>query len=369
MKKKARVLALYLPQFHPIPENDKFWGKGFTEWTNVVRAKPLFRGHYQPRIPADLGFYDLRMTEVREAQADMARKAGVEGFCYWHYWFGNGRMLLERPFQEVLESGKPDFPFCLGWANHSWTTATWVKGSNKLEKEVIADQLYLGKDDYVAHFNYCLPAFKDSRYVLVDGKPFFAIYDPFASMEISRFMDIWQELAIKNGFPGIHFVGLNNTYSSVSDLINMGFSAVNNRKMWAAEAACSGSHLMRTIQAKISKYLNIPVSRFKYSDIINNMYTDEEYLENCYPTILSGYDRSPRAGHKAVIYYDTTPELFRKQIKMALECIKNRPDEYKILILKSWNEWGESNYVEPDLKYGHAFLNVLKEEIKEDINT
>ena len=119
-RNKIRVLAFYLPQFHPIPENDKWYGKGFTEWTNVGKAKPLFRGHYQPRVPADLGYYDLRVPETRQAQADMAREYGVEAFCYWHYWFGNGRRLLERPFNEVLESGKPDFPFCLAWANHSW---------------------------------------------------------------------------------------------------------------------------------------------------------------------------------------------------------------------------------------------------------
>lgn len=124
---KARVIALYLPQFHPIPENDKWWGKGFTEWNNVKKAVPLCKGHVQPRIPADLGYYDLRNPEIREKQAQLAREAGIEGFCYYHYWFGEGRQLLERPFDEVLESGKPDFPFCLCWANHNWTNKSWKK--------------------------------------------------------------------------------------------------------------------------------------------------------------------------------------------------------------------------------------------------
>lgn len=128
---KARVIAFYLPQFYPTPYNDKYWGKGFTEWTNVAKAKPLFKNHYQPRIPADLGFYDLRLPEIREQQAELAREAGIEGFCYWHYWLGNGKRLLSRVFDEVIATGKPDFPFCLAWANHNWTTGTWEnKGKN-----------------------------------------------------------------------------------------------------------------------------------------------------------------------------------------------------------------------------------------------
>ena len=173
---KARIIANYLPQFHPVPENDKYWGPGFTEWTNVAKARPLFRGHYQPRIPADLGFYDLRLPEIREQQAQMAREAGVEGFCYWHYWFGNGRQVLQRIFNEVVESGKPDFPFCLAWANHDWDTGSWLKG---IKKEVIFQQLYLGKEDHILHFKTLLPAFRDHRYIKVDGKLLFIIYDPY----------------------------------------------------------------------------------------------------------------------------------------------------------------------------------------------
>ena len=175
MKTKARVIAFYLPQFHPIPENDKWWGKGFTEWTNVGKAKSFFKGHYQPRIPADLGYYDLRVSETRKAQADMAKEYGVEGFCYWHYWFGNGKRLLERPFEEVLKSSKPDFPFCLGWANESWKAKVWDFNSTKRDRTLI-EQLYPGDQDYKDHFYELLDAFKDNRYMRKNNKPICGIY-------------------------------------------------------------------------------------------------------------------------------------------------------------------------------------------------
>ena len=208
MKSKVRVIAFYLPQFHPIPENDMWWGKGFTEWTNVGKAKPLFRGHYQPRVPADLGYYDLRLPEIREAQADLAREAGIEGFCYWHYWFGNGKQLLERPFNEVLESGNPDFPFCLGWANHTWKTSTWTQKNGARADNIIVEQLYPGREDYKMHFNYVLKAFKDPRYIKVAGKPLFVVFSPNSIPNCKTdFIEYWQELARLNGLPGIHFVG------------------------------------------------------------------------------------------------------------------------------------------------------------------
>ena len=205
---KARVIALYLPQFHPTPENDRWWGPGFTEWTNVAKAKPLFRGHQQPRIPADLGFYDLRLPETREQQAQLAREAGVEGFCYYHYWFGNGRQLLERPLQEVVASGKPDFPFCICWANHTWSNKTWERKSAVQKNSVLMEQTYPGTEDDIAHFNTLLPMFKDRRYMTVDGKLIFAIYDPFGFKNVQQFIATWRRLAEENGLPGFHFIGM-----------------------------------------------------------------------------------------------------------------------------------------------------------------
>ena len=197
----ARLIAFYLPQFHPIPENDEWWGPGFTEWTNVAKAKPLYRGHYQPHLPAELGFYDLRVPETRQAQADLAREHGIEAFCYWHYWFA-GRRILERPFSEVLTSGEPDFPFCLGWANQTWT-GIWHGNPDR----ILIEQTYPGVDDHVAHFDAMLPAFEDPRYFRVDGKPLFYVFKPRFIPELRKFADLWRQLARRAGLPGLYLVG------------------------------------------------------------------------------------------------------------------------------------------------------------------
>ena len=173
---KPRVIAFYLPQFYPFPENDEWWGKGFTEWTSVGKAKPLYRGHYQPKIPADLGYYDLRVASVREEQAKLAKEAGIEGFLYWHYWFGNGKRLMWEVFDEVLKTGNPDFPFCLGWANHSWYAKNWNKSATKGADKLLIEQRYYGEKDYRMHFDYVINAFKDPRYLKEDGKPIFYIF-------------------------------------------------------------------------------------------------------------------------------------------------------------------------------------------------
>jgi hypothetical protein len=360
-KRKARVIAIYLPQFHPIPENDKWWGKGFTEWTNVGKAKPLFRGHYQPRVPADLGYYDLRLPEIRDAQAKMAYESGVEGFMYWHYWFGNGEKVLERPFLEVLKSGKPDFPFCLGWANHSWTTSTWTKDKRGHKNEMILEQKYFGEQDNTKHFYYLLDAFKDKRYITIDDKPVFVIYSPATIPDTKSFLENWKKLAIENGLKGIHFVALTGGWLfNYQKVLDLGYDAIIPGNMWIAESKIKGKW-RKLIEHKIRAiFPEIVLNKYRYKDIIRNFYTEFDKLENAYPSIVPQWDRSPRSGRNSVIYTGSTPELFKQHINEALKIIENKPADRKILFLRSWNEWAEGNYVEPDLKFGTGYLDAIK---------
>lgn len=370
MKTKARVIALYLPQYHPIPENDEVWGKGFTEWTNVAQAKPLFKGHYQPRIPRDFGFYDLRMPEVREMQAEYARNAGIEGFMYWQYYFGRGKMLLERPFEEVLKSGKPDFPFCLGWANHSWQTKTWTKNASMKEgKTMIMEQHYDGVEQYTAHFYYNLPAFRDKRYITVDGKPIFVIWNPMDHpKEIALLIKTWRDMASKYGLNGIHFIGAHRMGVNYKCLVNLGFDAIYLARAQNAFTNSEDWNFWLKVRRFLYGYIHrtkLPVADFgkQYPLLV----TEQAKEKNVYPVLMSGYDRSPRAGRNATIFHNFTPENWRKHVRDVLSYVKDKDYEHNIIMLQSWNEWGESNYMEPDLRYGTAMLDVLKEEIEKKI--
>ena len=362
---KARVIAYYLPQFHPIPENDEHWGKGFTEWTNVGNAKPLFRGHYQPRVPADLGYYDLRMPEIREAQAQMAREAGVEGFLYWHYYFGNGKELLERPFNEVLHLSKPDFPFCLGWANHTWQTRDWNAASQWKKDKIIVEQKYPGEEDHIHHFYSLLPAFTDKRYMKIDGKPIFMIFNPTGIPEIEKFLELWRNLAVKNGLEDLYFIGKVHGWTNLnSKIMELGFDAINSNGEWNAESVIKGKYL-NLIKFKIVEKLGgIVLRKYDYKKIIDVFFTEDDKLENVFPTVIPQWDRSPRSGKRAVIYHGSTPELFGKHLDEAIELIQHKNSDHKILFLKSWNEWGEGNYVEPDIRFGMGYLKELQKRLK-----
>lgn len=353
----ARLIAFYLPQYHPIPENDEWWGKGFTEWTNVGKAKPMFRGHYQPHVPADLGYYDLRVPETRIAQADMARECGIEAFCYYHYWFA-GKRILERPFNEVLQSGQPDFPFCLCWANQSWT-GIWHGSPDR----VLIEQTYPGYDDYLAHFNALLPMFSDSRYLTVDGKPLFVIYRPNEIPEVGKVIDFWRNLAVKSGLSGLHMVALINGKQTWKPL-ECGFDATLTQDLPALRSNenLSWRQPIKKIRHLYQDILGRPTVH-RYGDVLLKNYQDDSSRTNDYPCLIPNWDNTPRSSGNGLVLHDSNPELFRIQVRKSLRITENSRPEHQIIFIKSWNEWAEGNHLEPDLKYGHGYLDVIREEI------
>jgi hypothetical protein len=351
----ARLIAYYLPQYHPIKENDEWWGKGFTEWVSVANAKPLFEGHEQPKIPGELGFYDLRLEETKIAQAEMAKKYGIEGFCYWHYWLGNGIRLLERPFQEVLESGKPDFPFCLGWANHSWKGVFFGA-----QNQTLAEQTYGGYKDHEEHFAFLLKAFKDERYIKVNGKPLMYIYRAYDIPDCKKVLDFWRNLAIEEGLKGIHFVGEN---INITDCEMLGLDALafpRHREIENVEANAIKNKYLRFIYKKI-KGAQLQLKVFDYKDAMKYFLKTEEYKINEYPCIVPGWDTTPRLQKNAVILKKSTSQLFKQHVEEVLKRVSYKPEEENIIFIKSWNEWAEGNYMEPDWKNGLAYLEALKE--------
>ena len=369
-KMKPRIIAFYLPQFHPIPENDEWWGKGFTEWTNVGKAKPLWKGHDQPRVPADLGYYDLRVPEVREQQAELAREAGVTAFCYWHYWFGNGRRLLERVFDEVLESGKPDFPFCLGWANHSWYAKRWTK--DVAEDKLLIEQTYPGVEDARMHFEYLLKAFKDKRYVKIGGKPFFLIFD--VNTLPKEYLDNFRKWAKDAGFPDLYIVAnVYDTLKEKNEYLKLGYDAVlynRNGNFWYDRYI--QMNLLHKIFSQIRRHVTQwitrrPMGALDYAEYHQRFITDVDREKAVIPMLMPQWDHSPRSGNKAAtIYYNAQPKYFYQHAKDAINAIKDKPEEEQILILKSWNEWGEGNYMEPDITNGKGYINALRRAIDEE---
>lgn len=344
-----RPLAFYLPQFHPIAENDEWWGPGFTEWTNMAKARRRFPGHYQPHIPADLGFYDLRLAETRAAQAELAAVHAVEGFVYWHYWFA-GRRLLERPFSEVLASGKPDFPFALAWANQTWS-GIWHGAPDR----VLVEQTYPGPDDDRAHFEHLLSAFTDDRYVTVGGMPLFYVFRPEQLPEPARFVERWQQMALEAGLPGLFLV------AEMSDLIGDGpiypdpFSAGFDAGVHVripVERSGLGTARMRALRKlglpEIFPYARRPVARPPS--------TPERPV---FPCVYPNWDNTPRSGPRGLVAHGSTPQRFRVHVADAVASLQAFPSERRLLFVKSWNEWAEGNHLEPDQRYGHGYLEAL----------
>jgi lipopolysaccharide biosynthesis protein len=351
---KARGIAFYLPQFHPIPENDEWWGPGFSEWTNTAKARPLFRNHHQPHVPADLGFYDLRLEASREAQAALAERYGLEAFCYWHYWFA-GRRILERPYEELLASGRPDFSFCLGWANQTWT-GIWHGADDR----VLIEQTYPGADDDARHFEHVLPAFRDARYVRVDGKPLFYVFRPELLPDPAAFVDRWQTMAVQAGLEGLYLV------AEVSDLLGNGPKYIEVLRdgfdagvyvRLPAEAGRWSTLKMRAAR----KLLRWP-ERYRYTTQLPSPAQPLGSV-SMHPCIYPNWDNTPRAGRRGLVITGASPDRFRLHARAAIQAVSDRPSEHRLVFIKSWNEWAEGNYLEPDLEFGHGFLDVLADEL------
>lgn len=348
----ARAVAFYLPQFHPIPENDEWWGRGFTEWTNTARARPLFPGHRQPHLPADLGFYDLRLPEAREAQAHLANQYGVAAFCYWHYWFGHGQRILERPFQEVLASGEPRLPFCLGWANQTWT-GIWHGAHDR----VLREQTYPGEDDDRAHFAALLPAFRDERYLRVDGRPVFYVFRPEELPNAAAFVDRWQGMAHEAGLEGLYLA------AEVSDLVGAGPRYVRVRE----DGFDTGVYMR--LPARIDRTANLRMRTqrkilggpevFPYSSDPVPLAAGLD-PETHQPCVYPNWDNTPRSGRRGLVLQGSTPAKFESHVAHAARSVASRAGEHRLVWVKSWNEWAEGNYLEPDLQFGHGWLNALR---------
>lgn len=348
---KVRPIAFYLPQFYPTPENDAWWEPGFTEWTNVARTIPLFDGHYQPRIPRDLGFYDLRVPETREKQAELAREAGIEGFCYWHYWFGGGRRLLDEVFTEVVETGKPDFPFCLCWANHSWYSKTW---DPDLPDKLLMEQTYPGEEDYVAHFKAMLPAFKDHRYLKVDGKLIFGVFDPW-KIDIEQMRKVWNNLAKENGLEGFYFFAfcIGSASLTFSDKKNLYDSLVLDPFLDAVDAwQCTAEETTKH-DNMIASGVPYTVPYEKYVEKTKGVFSQHSEVLPC---INPDFDHSPRSGVAARILTESTPAKWAQLCRIASEHVAERNENERLVFIKAWNEWGEGNYLEPDRKWGKTYI-------------
>ena len=345
---KPQIITFYLPQFYPTKENDEWWGEGFTEWTNLAKARPLFKGHDQPKIPGRLGFYDLRLAETREEQASLAREAGISGFCYWHYWF-NGRRLLDRVFAEVVDSGKPDFPFCLCWANHSWYQKTW---DPKKPNRLLIEQTYPGEQDYIAHFNAMLPAFKDKRYLKVDGKLIFGIFEADAIPSFSLMKEIWNKMAIDNGLEGFYFFGLAQGEKRAYVIKEQQYDAV----VYDNIQTVYDKNWSLTRRA-LDKILHRP-HIIEYKDYVEDSLVYYREHPNYIPCILPNFDHSPRSGKRGIILHNSTPQKWERFFKEIYELQSRR--ESPLLVIKSWNEWGEGNYLEPDANFGKEYLEVMR---------
>jgi hypothetical protein len=320
----------------------------------------------QPRVPGILGYYDLRDPAIREAQASLARGAGIEAFCYWHYWFGGGRRILQLPFNEVLDQGRPDFPFCLAWANESWT-GIWHGAPDR----ILIEQTYPGPADHAAHFEALLPAFRDPRYLQVNGKPVFLVYSPARLPDPAKFAIQWRKMAVQAGFPGLHLVAM--SADLIADCVTP-FDAIMpygprdflQRAVRKRLLRRAGRRLFNGDKAAaLARHVALPwlPARYNFADLARAAFESLPRTPRYIPCLLAGWDNTPRAGRRGIVLENFSAELFRKCLDKALAHVAPKPANERLIFIKAWNERAEGNYLEPDQIYGTSLLETLRQAV------
>lgn len=358
-----KIIAFHLPQFHPVAENDEWWGPGFTEWHNVAKARPLFHGHQQPNLPGELGFYDMRLAQTRQDQADLAREYGVYGFCYWHYWFG-GRRLLEQPTEALLAEGRPDLPFCLGWANETWT-GIWHGSPNS----VLMEQTY-PRGDAAKHYALLRRYFVDPRYIKHDGKPVFYVYQPKYLPAEGQYLRELRRLAQADGYPDLFITGTwkpnpGGRFDSASAL-GLDAAIVTNL---SGRDTQSRVHKLDAVKRRLFSRVSgrTGPQRLSYLKAIEPMLPEPGRFDfPAYNTVISNWDNTPRSARRGLVLTDSSPMMFRQALDRALSNLATSPAEKTpsdFIFLKSWNEWAEGNYVEPDQTVGRGYLLAIREAV------
>lgn len=363
-----RIIAFYLPQFHEIPENNEWWGEGFTEWVNIRKAKPLFYNHNQPRVPLDNNYYNLLNEDTMKWQVKLAKEYGLGGFCFYHYWF-DGHLLLEKPVENYLNNKELDLPFCICWANEHWTNA-WVSKENK----VLIEQKYGNKEDWKVHFYYLLPFIKDSRYIKNNGKPLIIIYRPEIIDCLNEMLDYWQELAIENGLPGIDFAYQHVAFDLEKNKDDSRFAYnIEYQPTYATAFKYQNKwKVLKKFKRNIAKYLesNFKIDiryirpgglqKYDYDEIWNYILSMKPQSHKSIPGAFVDWDNTPRRSVNGSVYLGTTPEKFKKYLTKQIARTK---DIYNtdMIFLFSWNEWAEGGYLEPDEKNEYAYLQAMRQ--------
>lgn len=367
-----KIIAYYLPQFHCIPENDAWWGEGFTEWVNVKGAKPLFDGHNQPRIPQDNNYYNLLQVDIIRWQAELAKKNHIWGFCFYHYWFGE-KILLQKPMEILLTNKDIDIPFCISWANENWTNQ-WVSNSPKL----LVKQEYGDEKEWARHFDYLLPFFKDARYIKENGKPVVVIYKPTNFNRINDMKDFWNNLAIANRFKGICFMSQisneasekKSSFEKIDYILDYQPTTIfvdksKTRNVFIRKTKHLIKKLMRVFNIELEgKKIGAKLVMYDYSDIWQQVLKRQPVSEKNVPGCFVDWDNTPRKGNKGTVLLNASPGKFKQFFKEQVIRCKNL---YKkdFMFIFAWNEWAEGGYLEPDKHYHDGYLKAIRATLEE----